>query len=283
MITTLSDSSLIASINHKGAELVSLRSTAAVEYIWDGNALFWGKHSPVLFPIVGTLQNNQYQYNGKTYSLPRHGFARDLEFLLIEKSEKHAVFSLVDSKETLLSYPFKFELRISYLLNNNTLKIKYQVINKTVFSMPFSIGAHPAFALPEAFEAYQIRFEKEEKLVASQLENDLISDKTVSLPMIQNSLPLAYALFDNDALILKKISSNYVDILKKNNPLLRIRFEDFSSLGIWTKKNAPFICIEPWLGYSDTLESSGNLVEKEGIQILEPKKTFECQFDIEIL
>ncbi len=282
MTTTLSNSTLIATINHKGAELVSLRNSADKEYIWDGNSAFWGKHSPVLFPIVGTLKNNQYQYKGKTFSLSRHGFARDMEFELIEKSKNHVAFSLTHSEETLRCYPFEFELQIHYTLLDNDLEIAYHVINKNSFAMPFSIGAHPAFALSKAFEDYQILFEKEEKLVVYPLENDLISDKTIELPMIKNRLPLTYSLFENDALILKKIQSKYVDIIEKNIPFLRIRFDDFPSLGIWTKNNAPFICIEPWLGYSDTTKKSGNLFEKEGIQILNSGAKFEAKFNIEI-
>jgi galactose mutarotase-like enzyme len=283
LITKISTPSLIASINHKGAELVSLRNTLNAEYIWEGNPAFWNKHSPVLFPIVGTLKDNQYRHNGETYSLSRHGFARDMEFELIEKSENRVVFSLVHSEETLQHYPFEFELQISYTLLDNCLRIGYKVINKNSFSMPFSIGAHPAFALPKSFDDYQILFEKQEELTAYQLENDLISERTIQLPLEKKKLPLTYSLFENDALIFKKIQSKSVDILEKNKPLLRIRFDNFPSLGIWTKNNAPFICIEPWLGYSDTSKNSGNLSEKEGIQILEKKEIFHCQFSIEIL
>ena len=283
MITTLSNRTLTAQINHKGAELISLKNKKNTEYIWNGNPIFWGKHSPVLFPIVGTLKNNQFEYKDKKYALSRHGFARDLTFLLVEKSENHALFSLVNSDTTLLCYPFEFELKIGYTLTENDLKITYQVTNKNDFLMPFSIGAHPAFALPKPFEDYHLRFEKEEEVITFQLENDLISDKTTILPLIQNNLNLNYALFENDALIIKKIQSNSITITEKNKPVLRIKFEDFPHLGIWTKKNAPFICIEPWQGYSDTIENSGNLFEKEGIQILKSNDAFECQFSIEIL
>jgi len=283
LITTLSNRTLTAQINHKGAELISLKNKKNTEYIWNGNPIFWGKHSPVLFPIVGTLKNNQFEYKAKKYALSRHGFARDLTFLLIEKSENYALFSLVNSDTTLLCYPFEFELTIGYTLTENDLKITYHVTNKNDFLMPFSIGAHPAFALPKPFEDYHLCFEKKEKIITYQLENDLISDKTTILPLIQNKLNLNYALFKNDALIIKKIQSNYITITEKNKPVLRIKFEDFPHLGIWTKNNAPFICIEPWLGYSDTIENSGNLFEKEGIQILKSNDAFECQFSIEIL
>lgn len=283
MITTLSNRSLTAQINHKGAELISLKNKKNTEYIWNGNPIYWGKHSPVLFPIVGTLKNNQFQYKGEKYALSRHGFARDLPFILIEKSDNYALFSLVNSDTTLLCYPFEFELTIGYTLTENDLKITYQVTNKNNFLMPFSIGAHPAFALPKSFEDYHLRFEKEEEVITFQLENDLISDKTIILPIIRNNLKLNYALFKNDALIIKKMKSNFITIIEKSKPILRIKFEDFPNLGIWTKNNAPFICIEPWQGYSDTIENSGDLFEKEGIQIVNANENFNCEFSIEIL
>lgn len=283
MITTLSNQTLTAQINHKGAELISLKDKKNIEYIWNGNPVYWSKHSPVLFPIVGTLKNNQFQYDGKKYTLSRHGFARDLLFILIEKSDNYALFSLVNSDATLLCYPFEFELKIGYTLTEQDLKITYQVTNRNVVLMPFSIGAHPAFTLPKSFEDYHLRFENEETIHTYQLENELISDKKTPLPIIKNDLKLNYALFENDALIIKKMQSNYITIIKKNKPLLRIKFEDFPHLGIWTKNNAPFICIEPWLGYSDTTKNSGDLLEKEGIQILKANETFKCQFSIEIL
>jgi galactose mutarotase-like enzyme len=149
--------------------------------------------------------------------------------------------------------------------------------------MPFSIGAHPAFALPNQFENYAIAFEKEESLEYYLLENDLISNKTKKLEVQNKQIPLTYELFKNDALIFKTLQSKSLTILENEDPILRVHFEDFPSLGIWTKMNAPFLCIEPWSGYSDTNENSGNLFEKEGIQILESNATFNSKFTIEIL
>ncbi|MFD1605730.1 aldose 1-epimerase family protein [Flavobacterium artemisiae] len=283
MITTISNSRLTASIKHAGAELFSIKDNQNKEYIWEGNPDFWGKHSPVLFPIVGTLKNNTYTINGKEYQLPRHGFARDMEFELTEKTENKAIFSLQSSDETLKKYPFAFELQLIYTLNENALEIAYNVINKSDEKMPFSIGAHPAIALPENFENYAFEFEKEEILKYYLLENDLISNQTKILETKNNLVPLNYELFKNDALIFKALESNSLTILESSKPYIKVDFEDFPSLGIWTKENAPFVCIEPWLGYSDTLENSGDLYKKEGILILDENKTFTSKFSITIL
>lgn len=283
MNTTISNSTLTASIKHSGAELFSLKDNRNKEYIWEGNPDFWGKHSPILFPIVGTLKNNTYTIEGKEYQLPRHGFARDMEFQLINKTETSATFSLESTEETLKKYPFEFELQLIYTLENTSLNIEYKVINKGEVKMPFSIGAHPAIALPENFKNYALQFEKEEVLKYYLLENDLISDKTKTLQTTNNQVTLNYKLFENDALIFKTLESNSLTILENSKPYIKINFEDFPSLGIWTKDQAPFICIEPWLGYSDTAENSGNLFEKEGILVLNAHKTFNSKFSIKIV
>ena len=283
MTTTISNSSLTAQINHFGAELFSLKDDKIKEYIWEGNPEFWEKHSPILFPIIGTLKNNSYHYEEKEYHLPRHGFARDMEFELIGKSENSATFSLTSSLETKKVFPFDFELQICYSLEERKLNIDYKVINTNNSILPFSIGAHPAFALPKPFEEYTLQFEHTETLTSYQLENDLLSDSSEIIEMTDNKVSLDYSLFEKDALIFKELESKNITILENNIPLLCVRFDNFPNLGIWTKNNAPFLCIEPWLGYSDTIHSSGNILEKEGIQLLEAKKSLQCNFSIEIL
>ena len=283
MNTTISNSILKASINHAGAELFSLKNNQEKEYIWEGNPNFWGKHSPILFPIVGTLKNNTYTIDQKEYRLSRHGFARDMEFQLIEKTENSAVFSLESNPETLKKYPFEFELQLIYSLEKTSLNIEYIVINKSERKMPFSIGAHPAIALPENFENYSFKFEKEELLKFNLLENDLISNKTEVLKTLDNLVRLNYKLFENDALVFKTLESNSLTILENEKPYIEVDFEDFPSLGIWTKDQAPFVCIEPWFGYSDTAENSGDLYQKEGILLLDADQIFHSKFSIKIL
>ncbi|WP_310377580.1 aldose 1-epimerase family protein [Flavobacterium sp.] len=283
MTITISNGNLTAQINPVGAELQSLKSNTNVEYIWEGNPEFWGKHSPVLFPIVGTLKKNTYQYNAIDYHLTRHGFARDLSFEIMELKEDCVIFSLQASKETLKNYPFDFELQLIYTLVENSLNIQYKVLNNGINQMPFSIGAHPAFALSRDFENYAIEFEQDETLNYFLLENDLISNKTKNITLVDKKIPLTYRLFENDALIFKKLQSNTLTIIHNLKPFLRVNFHDFPNLGIWTKINAPFVCIEPWHGYSDVLNSNGNLFEKEGMQILNPNEVFLTQYSIDVL
>jgi galactose mutarotase-like enzyme len=283
LITILKSDKLIAKINHKGAELISLKNDVEKEFIWNGNPEYWGKHSPILFPIVGTLKNNEYYFEGKKYLLNRHGFARDMDFELIAKSDSKAVFSLVNDATTFDVYPFEFELLLEYELTDNSLIINFKVINKNQFSMPFSLGAHPAFSLPEQFENYALDFEFSEDLISYELQNDLLSDRTKKISQIENRVSLNSELFEKDALVFKKIKSKKITLLENKKPLLYVRFDDFPSLGIWTKPKAPFICIEPWLGYADTTSNSGNILEKEGIKIIEANEIFELEYSITIL
>ena len=283
MNTTISNSYLTAIIKPLGAELISLKNSNNKDYIWEGNPDFWGKHSPILFPIVGCLKDDKYSHKGNSYTLLRHGFGHKMEFNIIEKSAENVVFSVTNNTETLENYPFEFELQISYTLVNSSLKIGYKVINTNDFEMPFSIGGHPAFALPNEFDSYSLEFEKSEIVICSQLKNDLICNETISLPMKENRLPLSYSLFENDALIFKKLESKAITISENNVPFLKVKFEGFPSLGIWTKPKAPYICIEPWFGYADTMTNSGELSEKEGIQIIGIDEQFQSEYSIEIL
>lgn len=283
MNITITNEKLTATINPQGAELNSVKDSTGKEYIWEGNPDFWGKHSPVLFPIVGTLRNNSYLYEGKQYAMTRHGFARDNAFTVKEQEESRVVFLLSSNEETKKIYPFDFELELTYILNDSTLYIYYTVFNKGTGNMPFAIGAHPAFALPGNFEDYSLIFENDEKPVSALLENDLLSDKKLTLAVENRVLPLSYDLFRNDALILTGHTSRSLKIAKNGNPFLKVAFSDFPHLGIWTKENAPFLCIEPWQGYSDTQKATGNLIEKEGTVLLSAGEKYRAGFSIIIL
>jgi len=281
MSFTISYKNLTATISQKGAELISFKKENT-EYIWEGNPEFWGKHSPVLFPIVGTLKNNTYTYNGKEYSLSRHGFARDHEFEVYQFDKESITFSLQSSSETFQNYPFVFELRITYLLTHNGLKVTYEVFNNNDFDMPFSIGGHPAFALGKAFEDYSLQFESDTTLKSYFLSNDLVSDDFQEIHLDEQLLKLTYSLFEKDALIIKELKSKSIFLMNEGETLLKFNFDDFPNFGIWTKEKAPFLCLEPWFGYSDPTTSSGNIMEKQGIQILKPNAIFNASFSIQV-
>ena len=284
MTITIENEYVKATFSTKGAELISLQKKSnGQEYIWEGNPNFWAKHAPILFPIVGTLKNNRYIHEDQIFEMNRHGFARDMDFEPVMVEDDKVVFLLKKSENTMTIYPFYFELNIAYSVFESTLQIEYIVSNHDQKKMPFSIGGHPAFALPNAFEKYSLCFEKQEVLQSVALQNELLSAQTHYHYLENKKLALSYSLFEKDALIFKTIDSKEITIYEYESPILKFSFPDFPNLGIWTKVGAPFICLEPWLGYSDPMEANGILLEKEGIQILEPLSFKSYQYSISIL
>ena len=281
MQTTIINKNISATIDHFGAELVKLEKDGQ-HLIWKPQAEFWDKTSPILFPFVGASKNDAYVFEGQTYPMSRHGFARNFEFALLQKSENSVIFSLMYSQETLKIFPFLFELQIHYRLENSCLKVTYQIVNHGKNPMFYSIGAHPAFQINGNFQDYSLVFNDADVLVSHQLHDNLFSGKTVEIPLKNGKLPLDYQLFENDALVLKDPNINSVSLLKNNQEILKVRFDDFQYLGIWTKKNAPFICIEPWLGLADSENASGNLIEKEGVMKIEANETQNFEWTVEV-
>ncbi|TXI71430.1 MAG: aldose 1-epimerase family protein, partial [Flavobacterium sp.] len=252
MIVTISNSIISASINALGAELIRLEKDSK-NYIWSVDETYWNKTSPILFPIVGRLKNDTYSIDNKTYELPRHGFARNFEFQIVNQTESSVVFVLESNSETFKNYPFEFELRLEYELDENELKIKYSVENKSEATMPFSIGAHPAFAIENSFSDYSLKFNQTEEFISHELDNEQFSNSFRKINSENGQINLNYSLFEKDALVFKHLQSNKLTLLKKNEPVLSVQFEGFPYLGIWTKPNAPFLCIEPWCGLADNV------------------------------
>jgi galactose mutarotase-like enzyme len=282
MKITIKDKNYSATINPLGAELESFYKDS-INYIWTIDEQYWNKTSPVLFPIVGRLKNDLYTLNGKEYSLPRHGFARNFEFNILENTSNSVLFSLKSNEETLEVYPFEFELQLEYSLNQNELKISYKVFNYSNQKMPFNIGAHPAFSIPSDFEEYSLQFNENELFKTHHLENELFNGKSTLVDSNNNIIKLKYSLFEKDALVFKNLQSNEVSILRNNKNYIIVNFEGFHYLGIWTKVNAPFLCIEPWMGHADYDNTNREILEKKSIQILNPESTFECNFNIKIV
>jgi galactose mutarotase-like enzyme len=282
MKITISNSHLTATINTLGAELISLVKNNK-NYIWQVDETYWNKTSPILFPIVGRLKNDSYTFNGKTYQLPRHGFARNLEFTFDKKSDSQVIFELNETEETRLIYPFCFKLLMAYTLMKNELVIEYFVRNQSDEVLPFSIGAHPAFAIEGNFENYSLQFNKKDLFETHHLENESFNGKTTLVDTINNSIALNYALFEKDALVFKQLNSNEVTLKNKDKTILKVNYDHFPYLGIWTKQNAPFLCIEPWCGLADDINHNGNLEEKEGMNHLPAGEDFLRAIRIEIL
>ena len=282
MKITISNLHLTATINTLGAELISLVKNNK-NYIWQVDETYWNKTSPILFPIVGRLKNDSYLFKGKKYQLPRHGFARNLEFSFDKKSDSQVIFELNETEETKAMYPFTFKLLVAYTLIGNELVMEYFVRNQSDEVLPFSIGAHPAFSIEGNFENYSLQFNKEDLFETHHLENESFNGKTTLVDTKNNSIALNYALFEKDALVFKQLNSNEVTLKNKDKAILKVNYDHFPYLGIWTKQNAPFLCIEPWCGLADSSNHNGNLEDKEGMNHLPAGEDFLRAIRIEIL
>ena len=282
MNITISNHQIKATINTLGAELIRLEKDNQ-NYIWTIDENYWNKTSPILFPIVGRLKNDSYSIEDKTYELPRHGFARNFEFQIEHQTENAVVFLLTDNSETLKQYPFQFELRLKYEIIENSLIMNYSVWNKSDKLMPFSIGAHPAFAINELFSEYTLDFNESEDFISHELEKEQFNNSTKIIASENGKINLNYSLFEKDALVFKNLKSDTLTLLKKNQPYISVELKGFPYLGIWTKPNAPFLCIEPWCGLADNTNHNGNIYEKEGIQLLDNNAKFQREINITIL
>ncbi len=280
MEKTIRNSSLSVTIKSLGAELSSIKSSCGNEYMWEADPKIWGRHAPVLFPIVGKLAEDKYLHNGKSYSLCQHGFARNMNFELIKEDTTRLSYQLRQTPETKKAYPFNFSLIINYHLIENEVEIEYLVENNDNGVMPFSIGAHPAFALNwgknDRIEDYFIEFEKPETVNTHHLDKDsLLSDETERVLSNGSTIPLKEDMFNRDALILLDLVSEKVSLCSyKHKQRIIVEFPGFPFLGIWAKPKAPYVCIEPWHGHVDPAGVDGILTHKPGIIKLEPGAVF---------
>ncbi len=286
---TLENDHIKATFLHRGAELKNLIDKEThLDYMWKADPVFWGKTSPVLFPIVGALKDDQYLYQDQVYNLPRHGFAREMDFEVADQSETAVLFILKDTPETRFHYPFAFKLGIRYSLKGSSLICRYEVYNPGNEPLLFSIGGHPAFAVPlkekEQYGDYFLKFNADEQLDVHKIKGNLVEEETFVLSLEDSRLPLKHSLFDDDALVMKNLKSNQISLLNtKNKHGLIFRFDGFPYFGIWAAKDADFVCLEPWCGIADGAHHQGKLEDKEGIVKLLPGMKWEKLWEINII
>ncbi|GAB5410423.1 MAG: aldose 1-epimerase family protein [Balneolaceae bacterium] len=287
---SLNTPALSIEVTKTGIELCSIKSiTTGKEYMWQADPKVWESHAPVLFPIIGALKNGEAFYKGTSYKIPKHGLIRNSEKIkLIEQTNNSLRFSLKWDEESLKLYPFKFEIQITYTIIENTIQISHLITNHGDETMLYSLGGHPAFNCPlyegESYEDYFLEFEEEETDSTWLLNsNGLTSGEITPILEHSNILPLHKNLFNNDALIFKNLKSKRVSLNSRiSGEILAMEFEDFDYLGVWAKPNAPFVCIEPWLGITDSEDSDQSFENKEGLLQLLPKQSNKIAYSIQI-
>ena len=282
---------LKVSIKTKGAELSSIKRNEK-EYLWQGDTLFWHEQSPILFPIVGKLKDNEFTYNDSTYKMKFHGFGRSQNFNVIEKNENSITFQLEDSEMTKKEYPFEFKLQIKYTLDNNGLIVSYKIENpSSTEAMYFSIGAHPGFNCPlednHKRNEYQLVFDNAAKPKSFDKSGGLFNDKHTQYFNESGILMLEDTIFKRGALVFNPNPFSKATLVHKptKKAYLSVSFKGFPYLGVWSsrKNNTPFICVEPWYGMADFSTHNKDLTQKKGIQRIGSNGEFNCSYKIEIL
>lgn len=272
-IIEIKNDKLSVGINTFGSELMYINGSGGTEFLWNGDKSVWSYRAPVLFPICGGLKYDKYTYDGREYTLKKHGFARKSEFKGTRLSDTKAEFVLESSGETLKMFPFEFRLKIVFELLENKLKVSNIVENLSDKEMYFSIGAHEGYNCPEGIEEYEIRFEEMQTLDSFVLDGNLLENNSVRIIESSDVLPLKYEYFAVDALVFKNIKFNKATLFHKNsNKKVTVEFGGANYFLLWTKPNANYICLEPWNGVQDIVGSSYDITAKEGIEKIEKGK-----------
>ena len=289
---TLQNEILTVEISEHGAELQSIRNAAA-EYLWQGDPAYWGRRSPVLFPIVGSVWEKRYRVAGQEFELGQHGFARDMDFVLVSQTENEVRYRLESSEETLAKYPYPFVLEIAYRLHGNKVDVIWDVTNPSDEQIYFQIGAHPAFNYPdyslEKAERGFLSFGKTDTLECIRIKEKGCVDAETKYPLelpADGLLPIAADTFDAiDTIMLQDSQIDQVAMYRADRtPWLKVTF-DAPVVGIWSPpgKVAPFICLEPWYGRCDRAGYEGDYREKDWMNSLAPGETFHSVYTLEVL
>ena len=274
-----------------GAMLNSLKKDG-IEYLWQGDAKYWGNQAPVCFPIVGVLPNSEGTAFGKKCVMKRHGVARISPFEVFEQHANSITFAQRASDETKKAYPFDYELKIKYTIVGDTVTNEYIITNTGSEKMPFAIGGHPAFNCPltdgEEFEDYSVVFDK--AITRRPLRPDHetgIIDMNVRYDVLVNSdtLPMKHELFEElDSLIFDNIEAKCATLIGKNGRGVKIEYQDMANLLVWSAVGRPnFVALEPWTGISNCSDESDVIENKRGMTVLEPDETASFKFKITMI
>lgn len=283
---TLENEWLKVSVNDWGAELCSIYDKKADrEVIWTADPAFWNRHAPVLFPFVGKVTGGFYTYDGQKYPMGQHGFARDREFLFVKQDETAISHRLVSDEASKKIYPFDFELEIVHKLEGKCVTVEWKVLNPGTKTLYFSIGGHPGFCVEENVGS-RLVFEGQTTLkrVAIDPKTEGVDIEHPESIVLEDGVYQVKAdTFDRDALIFDQEQVKQVSLEKANGTrLVTLRCPGALSVGIWSPvgKQAPFICLEPWIGRCDNSGFTGELKDKFDVQSLEAGKSFHTSYEL---
>lgn len=289
----LCNKNLTVEIDSLGAELQSIRDEEGRDYLWNGDKTYWARRSPILFPFIGRLKESKYRYKDVEYQSEPHGFARDMEFSLVEKTDTSLWLEICDTEEIYKIYPFHFSLRIGYELVENTVKVSWKVKNlSSSENMYFSIGAHPGFFCPFQNEGedkggYFLELKgggDELTYHFANLDTGLVIDKPHDMKLTDGKIQITKEFFDESTYLFLNHQVNEVSLLRPNGQKYVSVAFDMPILAIWSpeKQNAPFICLEPWYGCCDGEWFEGSLEERDWGNRLEALEEFANTYTITV-
>ncbi len=252
----LKNEELAVTFSDRGAEIISVKR-GACEYIWQGDPTYWAGQTPIMFPICGRLWGGSYTYEGKSYELGCHGFARKMDFRMADISDDSITFSLEANAETRAVYPFEFTLTVTYLLQGSCLFSEMTVQNNSeTVTMPATLGAHPGFNVPlegeGAFSDYYLEFgERCSPDEIGMTDTCFLTGRRRAFPLTDGKrLPLRHSLFGIDAVFLARVANRVTLKSETTERSVTLTYPDMPYLGIWhaPRTEAPYVCIEPWCG-----------------------------------
>ena len=275
MIHYIENEFLKIGVKEYGCELTSVYSKVNnCEYLWQGDPAYWSGQSPILFPIVGRLIDDKYRLDGKEYEMPKHGFARKMDWFFEGDDSSSMTFRLSETEETLAIYPYCFDVIVKFTLDGNKLIVSHDIVNKNDKVMYASLGAHPAFNceigdklvfdLPETLETEKI-----------DLVRSLRMPETIPVLNNETDIVITNDIFNEDALILHGIKSENITLVSDNHSRkVKFNLGNAPYLGIWAKPGAPYVCIEPWCGVNDSYDKKEDFSQKDGINAVNVGETY---------
>ncbi len=291
MIIVLENELLRIEASTLGAELQSIvGKKTGFEYLWQGDAQYWQNRATVLFPICGRLREGVYTYEGKTYEMCLHGFAKLMEFQVAEQSANSVLFELCANEETKKIYPFDFCFGVRYTLTEKTVCHEFIVKNTGNGDLPFSFGGHPGFNIPfvagESFTDYYLEFGQERSEIRRRLSDGLFGTKETAPYQLRDGkfIDLQHSLFDNDAIFFEQTAKSVSLKSTKNDRAVTVDWEDLEAVGFWHKPltEAPYVCIEPWHGIPTAIKGIDDFATKVGFIHLDAGKTYTTAMRISI-
>ena len=267
----LSDGTMTASVATRGAELRSL-CVDGFEYIWQGDKASWARSSPILFPVVGRLADGHIRCDGQNYPMEIHGFANTSEFELLNSSSTSCTLCLESSEKTLGIYPYEFRLIISYEIGAGGLTCSARIENLAPATLLANFGFHPGFNWPSKDGA--------KEAASKKILIEVIDPEVSKIGSMHSEIPLHATSFAAEPIVCHNLNSISATVLFDQNEVVRVETQGTECLGLWSKMDADFICIEPWQGQPEPEGWRGEQSEKPYILQIPANEYWTCAMRI---